>query len=82
MPFCIVVPTGVRGVPLVGVLGNDVLQGALPPWVLATLAAWSCTALSLKCLTCDNEVFSHARAPRRSALIVMTPFGPGIFMVA
>jgi hypothetical protein len=32
---------GVRGVLPVGGLGANVLRGALPPYVFATLAAWS-----------------------------------------
>jgi hypothetical protein len=65
----------------VGGLDLDALLGVLPPLVLATLAVCSRAAFSLKRLACDNEVFSHATVSHRLALMVMTPFEPGIFIV-
>jgi hypothetical protein len=65
----------------VGGLDLDALFGVLPPLVLATLAVCSRAAFSLKRLACDNEVFSHANVSHRLALMVMTPFEPGIFIV-
>jgi hypothetical protein len=52
------------GVPPIGGLDADALSGVLPPCVLATLANYSCVVLSPKRPACDNEAFSHVRAPR------------------
>jgi hypothetical protein len=63
-------------------LDTDDLSGVMPPCIFATLAACSCVAFSLMRPACVNVTFSHARASCWSALIVITPLGLGIFIVA
>jgi hypothetical protein len=72
---------GSRGEPIGG-LGADDLSGVLPPYIFATLATCSCATFSPKRLACVNVAFSHARVSHWSALIVIMPFGPGIFILA
>jgi hypothetical protein len=73
---------GTRGELLMGALDPDALLGVPPPLILTTLATCPWVALSPKRPTCDTEAFLHASVSRWSALMVMTPFDLGIFIVA
>jgi hypothetical protein len=73
---------GGQGMPMVRGLGADDLSGVLPSYVFATFVACSCAAFSLKRLVHVSVAFSHAKAFGWSSLIVITPLGPGIFIVA
>jgi hypothetical protein len=73
---------GGREVPMVSGLGVDDLSRVLPLCIFTTSITCSCAAFSPKCPACVNVAFSHARASCWSALIVITPLGPGIFIVA
>jgi hypothetical protein len=72
---------GGRGVLMVSGLGANDLSGVLSSYVFATFAACSYAAFSPKYLACVSVAFSHAKASRWSALIVITPLGPCIFIV-
>jgi hypothetical protein len=73
---------GGRGELVIGGLGTDDFSGVQPPFIYATLDAFYCAAFSPKRTACVNVAFSHGRACCWSALIVITPLGPGIFNVA
>jgi hypothetical protein len=73
---------GGRGVPKVNGLGVGDRSGVLPPCVFTTFATYSCATFSLNHSVCVNVAFSHVRPSHWSALIVITPLGPGIFIVA
>jgi hypothetical protein len=73
---------GGQGVTMIGGFGAGDLRGVPPSFVFATLAACYYAAFSSNGLTCVNVAFSHARASRWSALMLIMPFGVGIFIVA
>jgi hypothetical protein len=73
---------GGQGVPMVSGLAAVDLSGVLPPYAFNTFAACSCTAFSLKHPTYVSVAFSHAKASRWLALIVIMPLGHVIFIVA
>jgi hypothetical protein len=63
-------------------LGADDRSGMLPPYVFATFATCSYDVFLPNRPACVNVAFSHARASRWSALIVIMPLGLSIFIVA
>jgi hypothetical protein len=79
VPFLV---EGGQGVLMVSGLGVGDLSGVLPPCVFTTFVACSCATFSPNRPTCVNVALSHAKASRWSALIVITPLGPGIFIMA
>jgi hypothetical protein len=73
---------GGQGVPTIGGLGAGDLSRVLPPSIFTTFAAYSYATFLPNRPACVNVAFSHARASRWSALIVISPLGPDIFIVA